>query len=404
MNMGSEDVNEDLFGLEDEDFGEEINSRMNVTNISSGGSNQEGNSGRMFSSKTLRQKGLMDHFFAPNIEMVVQIRRSGKMNQTTINDAYKKEARERACMPITRWMYEAPIPFNAITYPSFQPTIEAIGQYGVGMKGPTLHEGTMFMQSIDASSMIKTKEKMFELLDKWVEQVGEKNVIQVIIDNHSSYVVMTAHYLNLMLEDIGKLPKIKTLERAYITKWKTTKSVTSGIRAQLRSGHSKGSMSGSNMDETSEQTRGGRPSLLHGARAGRISLVTPWPTWRARPGEGLRGSKGADPRPSRGVLGSQVQPVSHEEFMSFQDKVMSMFASVESRMEALAARMEARDQEIRQELAIYKTAVSARVMATHEAPRVEVPKPHTFSGKRDAKELDNFLWHMDATLRHCIDG
>ena len=39
MNMGSENVNEDLFGLEDEDFGEEINSRMNVTNISNGGSN-----------------------------------------------------------------------------------------------------------------------------------------------------------------------------------------------------------------------------------------------------------------------------------------------------------------------------------------------------------------------------
>ena len=60
-----------------------------------------------------------------------------------------------------------------------------------------------------------------------------------------------------------------------------------------------------------------------------------------------------------GVLGSQVQPVSHEEFMSFQDKVMNMFASVESRMEALAVHMEARDQEIRQELAIYKTSVSA---------------------------------------------
>ncbi|RVW66305.1 Transposon Ty3-I Gag-Pol polyprotein [Vitis vinifera] len=34
-------------------------------------------------------------------------------------------------------------------------------------------------------------------------------------------------------------------------------------------------------------------------------------------------------------------------------------------------------------------------MATHEVPRVEVPKPHTFSGKRYAKELDNFLWHME---------
>ena len=51
MNMGSENVNEDLFGLEDEDFGEEINSRMNVTNISSWGSNRGGSGGRMFSSK-----------------------------------------------------------------------------------------------------------------------------------------------------------------------------------------------------------------------------------------------------------------------------------------------------------------------------------------------------------------
>ncbi|KAJ9682478.1 hypothetical protein PVL29_018405 [Vitis rotundifolia] len=50
-------------------------------------------------------------------------------------------------------------------------------------------KGIMFMQSIDASSMIKTEEKILELLDKWVEQVGEKNVIQVITDNHSSYVM-----------------------------------------------------------------------------------------------------------------------------------------------------------------------------------------------------------------------
>ena len=112
--------------------------------------------------------------------------------------------------------------FHAVTYPSFQPMIEAISQYGVGVKGPTLHEvrvtnlkkelaltkdlmkyhmvewkkngcsimsngwtdrkertlvnflvncskGTMFMQSIDASSMIKMREKMFELLKKWVD-------------------------------------------------------------------------------------------------------------------------------------------------------------------------------------------------------------------------------------------
>ena len=78
----------------------------------------------------------MDHFFTPNAKVVVQNRKK----QTTINDAYKKEARERACMLMTRWMYEAAIPFNAVTYPSFQLMIEAIGQYGVGMKGPSIHE------------------------------------------------------------------------------------------------------------------------------------------------------------------------------------------------------------------------------------------------------------------------
>ena len=83
--MGRENVNEDLFNFEDDDFGEEINSRMNVTNISSGGSNRGGSGGRTFSSKKPRQKGPMDHFFTPNAEMVVQNRRSGKMNQTTIN-------------------------------------------------------------------------------------------------------------------------------------------------------------------------------------------------------------------------------------------------------------------------------------------------------------------------------
>ncbi|RVW26539.1 hypothetical protein CK203_103814 [Vitis vinifera] len=48
-----------------------------------------------------------------------------------------------------------------------------------------------------------------------------------------------------------------------------------------------------------------------------------------------------------------------------------MLASMESRIEALATRMESRDQEVRQELAIYKAAVSARVMATQGASRVE---------------------------------
>ena len=60
-----------------------------------------------------------------------------------------------------------------------------------------------------------------------------------------------------------------------------------------------------------------------------------------------------------GVLVSQVQPVSHEEFVLFQEKVLNMLASIDSRIEALATQIESRDQEVRQELAIYKATVSA---------------------------------------------
>ena len=34
-------------------------------------------------------------------------------------------------------------------------------------------------------------------------------------------------------------------------------------------------------------------------------------------------------------------------------------------------------------------------MAIQEASRVEVSKPQGFSGEWDAKELDNFLWHIE---------
>ena len=101
-----------------------------------------------------------------------------------------------------------------------------------------------------------------------------------------------------------------------------------------------------------------------------------------------------------GIQSSSIHAVSHEEFVTFQDRVLSMLASMESRVEVLTKHKE----KLRQEVAIYKTALSAQVMATHEAPRVEVPKPHTFSGQQDAMAVAESLMDYKESMSSNDDG
>ncbi|XP_042387690.1 uncharacterized protein LOC121979763 [Zingiber officinale] len=185
--------------------------------------------------------------------------KGGKLRQTSINDACDKELRDRTVQKIARFMYQAAISFNAAHLDSFKEMIEAIGQYGPNLKPPSYHElrvpllqkeivytnellkenkdecekygcsimsdgwtdrkqrtlinflvnspkGTMFLESVDASAHVKTRTLLYELLDRFVERVGEKNVVQVISDNGSNYV---------LAEDIGKIEVVrKTISRA----------------------------------------------------------------------------------------------------------------------------------------------------------------------------------------------
>ncbi|XP_059626969.1 uncharacterized protein LOC132269733 [Cornus florida] len=108
------------------------------------------------------------------------------------------------------------IAFNAVKYDSFAEVVEAIGQYGPGMKPPSYHE--------DGA-------KMFDFLNKFVNRIGIANVVQVVTDSESNnkyagrmlekehphlyWTPCAAHCLDLMLEDIGKLPSIfRTMQRA----------------------------------------------------------------------------------------------------------------------------------------------------------------------------------------------
>ncbi|XP_057739693.1 uncharacterized protein LOC130956701 [Arachis stenosperma] len=121
---------------------------------------------------------------------------------------------------------------NAPTPASASPIVDA------APIGPTAHvrsnrvdPGRKYISTVEEGNTINTtSEKLFELLDDVVEKIGEYNIVQVITDNGSNYVLAgkllmkkrpnlfwtpcAAHYLDLMLEDIGKLPLIqKTIKR-----------------------------------------------------------------------------------------------------------------------------------------------------------------------------------------------
>ncbi|CAN7093292.1 unnamed protein product [Brassica rapa subsp. narinosa] len=86
-------------------------------------------------------------------------------------------------------------------------------------------KGSVFMKSKEVSEVVKDATLLFKLLDEMVEEVGEKNVVQMITDNASNYVKAgklleakrpnlywtpcAAHCLDLMLENIGKLEPVK---------------------------------------------------------------------------------------------------------------------------------------------------------------------------------------------------
>eukprot|EP00253_Pinus_taeda_P002491 PITA_02491 len=88
-------------------------------------------------------------------------------------------------------------------------------------------KGTMFMKSVDASAHIKDARTLCELLDLFIQEVGPSNVVQVITDNTANYVAAgkmlmerysnlfwtpcAAHCVDLMLEDIGKIPTVRDI-------------------------------------------------------------------------------------------------------------------------------------------------------------------------------------------------
>ncbi|KAH6756958.1 hypothetical protein C2S53_009192 [Perilla frutescens var. hirtella] len=179
--------------------------------------------------------------------------------------AAAKEHINQVCLDIGRFFFENGIPFNCARSPSFVSMCHSIGSYGRGFKVPTMYElrtwilqeevkttsiivdgikatwkktrvsilsngcphGNVFLRSIDASDCVKDANKLFQLLDGVVEEIGEDIVIQVVTDNASAYKATgrmliekrkrlywtpcAAHCIDLMLERIRELPQTKNV-------------------------------------------------------------------------------------------------------------------------------------------------------------------------------------------------
>ena len=85
----------------------------------------------------------------------------------------------------------------------------------------------MFIRSVDAFAHIKDVTLLCELLDGFIQEIGPQNVVQVITDNAANYVVVgrslmmthptlfwtpcATHCIDLMLEDMGKIPFIRDI-------------------------------------------------------------------------------------------------------------------------------------------------------------------------------------------------
>ncbi|CAH1430634.1 unnamed protein product [Lactuca virosa] len=85
-------------------------------------------------------------------------------------------------------------------------------------------KGSVFLKSLDVSEIKKDANTLFKMLDGMVDEIGKENVVQVVTDNASNYVkagtmlevirphlywTHCAHCIDLMLEDIGKIPKMQ---------------------------------------------------------------------------------------------------------------------------------------------------------------------------------------------------
>lgn len=150
------------------------------------------------------------------------------------NGSHVEPVRE-AQLAIAKWWYDANVPFSAANSSYYEAMVDAIGRVGPGFKAPNFNDlrgpllkeaafdikeyianikkewgvygcsimadgwtnqkpdpiinfftyspgGTMFLKSVDASGLNKSREALFEIFDQVVREIGPENVVQFVTD------------------------------------------------------------------------------------------------------------------------------------------------------------------------------------------------------------------------------
>ncbi|KAF1895993.1 hypothetical protein Lal_00046749 [Lupinus albus] len=211
-------------------------------------------------STSQKGKGRIGSYFMP---------RTTPGAQPTLKSVMQsKEVIEKCDLAIAKWMIDTFVPFNATNSTYYQPMIDALCSMGSGYKGPNYYrvrghlvnkwvedvkilrtrctlmadgwtdrsrrtlinflvycpKGTVFIKSVDASYASKTADLLFKLFKEVVMYVGPENIVHIVTDNAANYVAAgrllekefphlfwspcAAHCVNLMFQDIRKLPEV----------------------------------------------------------------------------------------------------------------------------------------------------------------------------------------------------
>jgi hypothetical protein len=180
---------------------------------------------------TQKQSKSVSGMLSKTPEEVVAERHKGKASQSTLEHCTKKgkEAKQIVDDHVADFLYENKIPLHVVNSGSWEITLESIGQYEPGYRGPSYHKvrvpglervvtrtselrkkhelawkeygcslmsdgwtdmrqrhlinflvnspaGTYFLTSVDASSEIASATMLADLLEKQIEKIGKENV------------------------------------------------------------------------------------------------------------------------------------------------------------------------------------------------------------------------------------